>query len=250
MSTRLLLAKRRSARRAESAGAVMFIVAMTMAVLAALGMFALRAASYEERTSGYERQNAQTHYLSEYGVLAASTEINATSAQAYLGFLQATTGVRDTNCVSLAPKFTISGTVSSPSSSSLACRREGSAELSKGWSNTTLTPSGNTQNVTVLDPWKATTTPGSLGNAPIDGDFFIEITDPIPMGLQANNASNLGRCFFEVTVTSVGITRPSVLAIPQGQSYTDTALFGSEGLESQRARFIIGPVTSSICRSN
>ena len=43
----------------------MFVVAMTIAVLASVGIYALAAAANEVRTSGNERQNTQTHYLAE-----------------------------------------------------------------------------------------------------------------------------------------------------------------------------------------
>ena len=61
----------------------MFIVAMTLAVLASLGLYALASASNEMKTSGFERQNAQTHYLSEYGVLGGADDMNPTTAQLY-----------------------------------------------------------------------------------------------------------------------------------------------------------------------
>ena len=65
----LALAKRRSALRRRDEGAVMFIVAMTLAVLASVGVYALAAAATEVRTSGNERQGTQTHYLAEFGVI-------------------------------------------------------------------------------------------------------------------------------------------------------------------------------------
>ncbi len=71
----LALAKRRAALRRREGGAVMFVVAMTLAVLASVGIYALAAAATEVRTSGNERQNTQTHYLAEYGVLGAAREM-------------------------------------------------------------------------------------------------------------------------------------------------------------------------------
>src|SRR5262249_41041231 len=68
----LALAKRRAARRRTEDGAAMFVVAMTIAVLASVGVYALAAASTEVKMSGNERQSTQTHYLAEFGVLAAA----------------------------------------------------------------------------------------------------------------------------------------------------------------------------------
>ncbi len=73
--TRLAGAKRRWSHRQDEAGAAMFIVSMTLTVLASVGIYALAAASNEVRTSGYERQNTQTHYLASYGVLGIAHEI-------------------------------------------------------------------------------------------------------------------------------------------------------------------------------
>ena len=96
----LALAKRRAALRRRDEGAVMFIVAMTLAVLASVGVYALAAAATEVRTSGNERQNTQTHYLAEYGVLGAAREMAGSRALFTVKLMKSTT-YRDTNCVSL-----------------------------------------------------------------------------------------------------------------------------------------------------
>ena len=66
-------------------GAVMFVVAMTIAVLASVGMYALAAASSEVRTSGNERQNTQTHYLPSTACWATPRDDG--QAQFYLGLM-------------------------------------------------------------------------------------------------------------------------------------------------------------------
>ena len=75
----LLHTKARQRRRRSQRGAVVFIVAMTIAVLASLGLYALQSASTEVKTSGYGRQNAQSHYLSEYGISAGSVAMRSAS---------------------------------------------------------------------------------------------------------------------------------------------------------------------------
>lgn len=223
------LARIRSTRRAQSAGGIVFIVAMTIAVLAAMGMYALRAASMEVRTSGYERQNAQTHYLAEYGVLGASQEVNVTKAELYVGLMMGAL-TRDTGCQSLAPGFTVSGAVQSDRS--LACRRMGAVELGNTWRN------GGAQ-IPVLVPYGGTPAqPGSLGSAPIFGDFFVELTDPARTSPPAGFDLKLGFCFMQITVSATGITQPIII----GGTDPNTAIFSSEGLETARARIVAGPV--------
>ncbi len=69
-------AKTRAFRRATSAGGTMFVVAMTLAVLSTIGAWALQSAALEVRMAGYERQSTQTHYLAEYGVMAAMQDLS------------------------------------------------------------------------------------------------------------------------------------------------------------------------------
>ncbi|MGH7437243.1 MAG: hypothetical protein ACRENE_16325, partial [Polyangiaceae bacterium] len=80
-------ARRRTRRRRGEAGAVMFVVSMMITVLAAVGMFALAASATEVRTAGNERQNAQTHFLSQYGILALARETEAGHGPAILSLM-------------------------------------------------------------------------------------------------------------------------------------------------------------------
>jgi len=124
----LTLAKVRSSRRRDEAGAALFIVSMTLAVLASVGIYALAAASNEVRTSGYERQNTQTHYLASYGILGTAHEISSTKAQYYAGLMLSAN--KDT-CASL------SNVPNTMSIVSLACRRFGVKELANFWGGAT-----------------------------------------------------------------------------------------------------------------
>jgi hypothetical protein len=223
--TTLLRIKARQRRRRSRRGAVIFIVAMTLAVLASLGLYALQSASTEVKTSGYGRQNAQSHYLSEYGVSAGSTAMSGTTGQLYLGMMKSSTQ-RDTNCTSLL------GTDVNASDLSKACRRMGAAELAGAW-GTGLKPIEST----------AGSAAGSLGNNNMTGDFFVEITDPAPSGNMWGIDTRLGLCFTQFTMTAVGITRPDTTVLAQqGITLGDTALYGSQGLLTSRARVVTGPM--------
>jgi hypothetical protein len=227
MSARsLALAKARSSRRHTEAGAVMFIVAMTTAVLASVGVYALAAASNEVRTSGNERQNTQTHYLSEYGVLGITHEMISGKAQFYLGLMLSQP---DNPCVSLP------GVPSTASPVTRACRRLGSAELGQQWSGAITVPFGNG---TTTPAYQTGIAPGSFGPIPMYGDFFVELTEPTQAQAPARYATDLHFCFIEMTATSSGITQPIVI------TGTDlhTGAYANEGIEVQRARIIAGPV--------
>jgi hypothetical protein len=225
----------RIARRRTREGSVAFIVSMTVSVLAAVGLYALRAASFEVKTSGFERQNAQTHYLSEYGILGGTEEVSGSKAQLYLGLMMDATK-RDAGCTSLAPVFSIPG--ETQSARSLACRRMGALELGNTWKNST---GGQ---INVLEPYGGNpSSPGSLGSAPLSGDFYIELTDPSRTSPPAGFDLKLNMCFVQMTVSSTGITKPIV----NGQTAyygtsPDTGIFSNEGLETGRARIVAGPV--------
>lgn len=200
----------------------MFIVAMVLAVLASVGIYALAAASNELRTSGNERQSTQSHYLSQYGVIAAAQELASTKAQFYLGLMLAQP---DSNCVSLQ------GVPVSASPVTKACRRMGMQELASG--------SGWAANATVPYPYNTPYAgpPGSLGPTPLKPDFYVELTEPTTASTPARYALSLQFCFIQMTVTSVGITQPQYPSTPTAQS-----IFGGEGLEMQRARLVAGPI--------
>ncbi len=225
MSTSLSAVKRRARLRATQQGAIIFIVAMTLAVLASLGLYALQSASVEVKTSGYGRQAAQSHYLSEYGALAGTQAMAGTTGQLYLGMMKNPTQ-RDTGCLSLASVNV------SASDLSKACRRMGAQELSAAW-GTSLPAVESFQNNTA----------GSLGPYPLRGDFYVELTDPEPAGSMFGIDTRLGVCFQQFTVTAVGITAPdTVLLQQQGVTLTPSALYGSEGIELSRSRITAGPM--------
>jgi hypothetical protein len=218
----ILLAKRRGSRRADEAGAAMFVIAMTLAVLASVGVYALAASANEVRTAGNERQSTQTHYLAQYGVIGVNHELIASKAQYYVGLMLTQP---EGTCASL-PGLSSTSNVAPITK---ACRRIGSTELGGTWAPQPF-----------ILPYTAAAyasgqTPGSLGPVPMAGDFFVELTEPAKAHAAVRYATDLSFCFIRVTVTSNGITQPVVTGQP-------TAVFANEGLEVQRARLIAGPV--------
>lgn len=208
------MATRKSAK--GDRGAVIFIVAATLALLAGLGLYGLKASSEELASSGNYLRNAQTHFITEYGVLGAANEVSGPRAQLYLSLMSDPT-TRDTKCVSL------STVPSTASLQSLACRRMGSSEIGQRW----ITP--------FLDQYTNATTPGSLGPIPRAGDFFVEITDPVQVAAPPGYDLGLGLCFMQFTVTVTGLTKhlnPS----------STTALYRGFGIEMGRGRIMGGPV--------
>jgi len=191
----LVRAKARASRRAKDAGAVMFIVAMTLAVIATMGVYALNVASTEVKTAGFVREQTQVHYLNEYGVMAAAQDVSWKGALYYVTLMNSPT-TRDTNCPSLYGMLATSGTLP------LACRVSPSAELTTSWIPT----------VTPLVPYTSNAneyTRGSVG-LPTTPEFYVEFTDmnwkPVVSGYATNNSPK--QCSVEFTATSMGSCRP------------------------------------------
>jgi hypothetical protein len=212
--------KARARRRRGERGGVIFIVAMTLAVLAAMGVYAIRSASYEIRASGYSRQAAQAHYLSEYGVVAAAETVNADTADLHLG-LMLNASRRDTNCISL-PNVDLSNT--NIAQTSKACRRMGAAEIAQQFANTS-------QQAFPANPF---------GPFPLTGDFFIELTDPFQQQPPEGFGLDLGMCFTSLTVGAFGIAQP--LAPGTGDAGTGVSYYTNVGLELARSRITAGPI--------
>jgi hypothetical protein len=229
MTSTLAVAKRRARGRRRQAGAAMFIVAMTLAVLGSVGIFALAAASMEVRTSGNERQNTQTHYMAEYGVIGAAHELTSASVKWQLGVML-DPGHRDglKPGSTGAPCVALQNVPATEDAMTLACRRLGSAELGASW------PAGAITVPYTTTPLMSNVDPGSLGPIPMKGDFFVELTDPWKANTPPRYALDLNFCFIEMTVTAGGITQP-VFVDP-------TSTVAGEGIELQRARFVAGPI--------
>lgn len=96
----------RSARRAKSAGSVLFIVATTLALLAMMGLFAIASATREVRVAGFIRQSTQAHALSQATIQASAAYLDPNYAGPMIhdyatGRLGA--ALMTTNCYSSAP---------------------------------------------------------------------------------------------------------------------------------------------------
>jgi hypothetical protein len=221
----LAFAKHRTLRRRHQAGAAMFVVSMMVTVLAAVGMFALAAAATEVKSAGNERQNTQTHYLAEFGILAFARETETGKVQTYISMGMATAD----KCLSLplpSPSLLLAGNLSPLAK---ACYRVEPADFQRigGWGSAPTVPYTGSQ------PYSAgAVNPGSLGPIPMGGVFYVEVTDVSGSGRPAPGYS-AGWAFPVVTGTSFGQTQPLV---------SGAVAYGAVGMEMQRARYVAGPL--------
>ncbi len=218
---RLQRIRARSLARRKERGAVMFIVAMTLAVIAAMGMYALNVASTEVKTAGFVRESTQLYYLSEFGVLAATQEVVGGKTGMYQSLMMSPTYV-DTSCPSLYGVPAGSGLAS-------ACRVMSSVQMATTWNPAGFSPAPPTPELILPYSSNATeSTRGSYG-IPLAPDFFIELTDMYQKPPPSGYALNLNLKFIDFTVLSVAQTPTSV-----GSTLT-------EGLQFSRARIVAGP---------
>jgi hypothetical protein len=69
--------------RQDERGAAVFIVVMVVTLLTAVGIFAAHSASLVDMASGYSRQNLQTEYVTDFGVMLTSHELSTQAVSAY-----------------------------------------------------------------------------------------------------------------------------------------------------------------------
>jgi hypothetical protein len=216
----------RSQRRAREAGGVIFIVAMTMAVLASIGVYALSATSTEVKTSGSLRLSVQTHYVQEMATLAAVDQIYGFNTDRFIQNMQ---NFPDPACSSLygVPQCS-NGSVTQEQ---CACRRLRMSDFNPQW----LALTGDTVCPAVVSG----TGIGTFGPVPIDCDFFVEFTDPGPATPVPGFGQGQSVCFRELTVTAMGSTPPDPVTLI---TFTQNPYYSMEGMETGRARIYAGPV--------
>lgn len=101
-SNRLLLARRRARARKRSAGAAMFIVAVTLGLLAVMGVYGLSATRADVQASGHVREALQAQKTAEHALNLTAETLKPDKAGVI--FTSMSKGVGQTqNCRTAAP---------------------------------------------------------------------------------------------------------------------------------------------------
>lgn len=74
----------RRARHQAQRGAAVFIVLMVIAILTAIGLFAVRSAGLADQAAGYDREGAQAALIAEYALTSTSAFMATTEADAVI----------------------------------------------------------------------------------------------------------------------------------------------------------------------
>lgn len=210
---------RRRPRRSEH-GVAMFIVMMLLLMVSAAGVFVAKSSSLEVRSSGFVRQAAQTHYISETGASAVVARLR-TSCRAYFNtFLR-------TRAMAVAPECprisTSRGDITPP------CYAFLMTEF-----NVITSP-----NPLFRPPTGSGTSrvPGSLGAGGLTPNFRVMVTE-----LGAETAPRRGTDLSSPSLSSMPMR---YLVESTGSSELDTAAYGADtpndarGTEQLRAVTVI-----------
>jgi hypothetical protein len=211
---------RRARRRAR--GVTVYVVLLVIAMLSAVGVFATRSASLAVAQSGYFRQSVQTHYITEYALLATMAALE-TDTPGYVAEMEAH---------DLDEQGTVAGWRS--------CRTYGENQrcykFAKEGIETRL-PGTNTlladRPVTATD---ALDTPGSLGRAAVEANFVVEATElaQVVGPIVGQRATDMPVTFYALTLSSIGQVGP--------KSADTTFVSAATSVETARVHVTLGPV--------
>lgn len=207
---------------------------MAILMLSGMGMWAMHSAALVDRASGYERASLQAQYVSELGLLAASSYLSLPSMAAVnfkLGEKAYTTGDR---CESLRA-----------SSGANFCRSLWLRDINDVTTDTTgqaltndlspTTPTGDAARGSFSPFWNE-----------MQGDFTVEMTSP-RRAIVPGSTLTEDSPYRLVTLTSYGTVRPHTGSNVAGNLCTDAS--GSSSAENAaagriavRSHAIIGPI--------
>jgi hypothetical protein len=204
-------------RRSRQRGASLVVVVLVVTLLMGIGGFAARSAAVATAASGSERQMAQSRYVAEYGIQFAAAKLSNGGAQAYLQAMR-------------RPQ---SGDVcygQDPLNPTRTCYRVLEVDVQND-----LTNAGALR---VYDP-----APGSFGNAPVEADFNVELSDLSEGFTMPGFDLGPGKAlkFWYVTATSTGQVR----LINTTPGSLDARSGESSATQVVRSRILVGPFPSN-----
>jgi len=213
------LARARARRR--NAGAVMFIVAVTLGLLAVMGVYGLSATAADIRSAGHMREALQGQRAGEAALMMTAETFNPTVAQGLVQ--QMTDGVGQArDCKTAAQPYT------------------GNAEARFAEACIRLDPSRMTiiaNTTSPASPWAISAAPAqpgftteSFGNVLNQPYINVEVTNPINTEVTAGNSQTVRYSQLTVTVLVQLKSSPTLAA--------ETAVAG-------RGRITVGPSMAS-----
>jgi hypothetical protein len=205
------LALRRARARSREAGAVMFIVVVTLGLLAAMGVYGLSAASADVRAAGHMREALQAQKAGEHALTMTAETLNPKTVGPLVA--QMSTLGRTANCKTAGPLP--GGATSVPPGA--ACLR--------------LTEVGMRAAAGTVTPWNAVPAfaPDSFGAVKSVPTVSVELSNPFDVQRPGFDATMR---FTQVTATVFVDVRSTVDVGAPAQS-----------IVSGRGRLTVGPIS-------
>lgn len=172
----------------------MFIVAVTLGLLAAMGVYGMSAASSDIRNAGHGREALQAERAGEHALITTAETFNPKTSSALVALMTGGDGKQAKSCRT-AKAYT--GEIKYRPAE--ACIKLDATEMKKiaDGKNTSAGPSDpvNPVNPWVTEPFLST----SFGGATVTPTMRIEVTNPIDLPPPPGTDANLR--FAQVTVT-------------------------------------------------
>ena len=217
---------RRARARRDSAGAAMFVVAVTLGLLAAMGVYGLAATASDIRASGHAREAAQAQHAAEAAVIMTAQALGPGTAGYVVRQMQLEyTGIqaRSTSCKSAKP-YSVTASQQASSRVAEACMVLSPGELQ------VLSPNKTWENL--VGGQNVPFTGKSLGDVPLKPYIRVELTNPIdwtaPAGYQVNGGQ--APIFTQIRATIYTEIKPGLNEPAQI-------------LATGRGRLVVGPYT-------
>lgn len=192
---RLRLSLAHARARRDSGGAVLFIVAMTLAVLAVMGVYGLSATAADIRSAGYMREAAQAQAAAEYSLgLVAESITPQTSAEIVRVMQSGQQNIQATKCRTANPFNAATNASQRAAQACLSWKEVDMVRMSTGinaW-----------QTGDVTDPVDSTFFQSSFGEVPNRAHIRVEITNPVDIPPPPGTGLNDRFTFTQVTVTT------------------------------------------------
>ena len=217
-------ARARARARRHNAGAVMFIVAVTLGLLAVMGVYGLSATSADIRAAGHMREALQGQRAGEAALMMTAETFNPTIAQALVTQMQLGQGQAQ-NCATAA---VFTGNVDTRAAES--CIRLDPDRMVR---------IANTSNLATPNAWVVEPVParpgfseksfGEVGNRPY---ITVELTNPITSEVAAGNSQTVR--YSQLTATVFVRMKSVPLAGNPDLIPADSSIVG-------RGRITVGP---------
>jgi hypothetical protein len=184
----------------------MFIVAITLGILAAIGVYGLSATAVDVRAAGHLREAAQAESAAEHGIALAADSFTPGTAGELIRAMQSGTTIQATNCQT-ANAFNSAAEPNSQYRSAQACLSWNTAEMeningqaggpnpgANPWWTSNLTGPPKTAD-------RSTFSADSFGQVPDKPYLRVEITNPVDIPPPPGTSLNDRYTFTQVTAT-------------------------------------------------